>query len=58
MGYFKHDSDRRALTLKISLKYFHIKLNSKKISKESRNMKFLDAVGPIAISLLVWSQYC
>ena len=50
MGYFKHDSDRRALTLKISLKYFHIKLNSKKISKESRNMKFLDAVGAIAIS--------
>ena len=30
--------------------------NEKKISKESKNMKFLNAVGSITISLTVWLQ--
>ena len=36
--------------------YFQYNQKYEKISEESRNMKFLHAVGPIAISLAVWPQ--
>ena len=43
--------------MEVNLKYLWYNYKSEKISYENRNIKFLDAVGPIAISLLIWSQY-